>query len=116
MKKIAPGIIFFSALLVSWAVGQYVPATWTIEKVTLDVQLDEEGQPFYLYKSKPKIIPDAVPYEKALLKPELIRELNQKGEAPSVLEEFAYQEETVQVEGGTREETQTLYYQLTAKR
>jgi Na+/H+ antiporter NhaC len=99
-------IIFAIALGASWLVGIYIPPTWTVEQVTLDVNTDAEGKLYYIYRGKPAYI-DPVPIAQAQLNPDSVR---RSGEEPAVTQEFV---SAAEMRGG---QTQTLYYQLLAKR
>lgn len=99
-------IIFVLALSASWMVGSYVSPTWTVEKVTLDINTDPEGKLYYIYRDKPAYI-DPVPLAQAQLNPEKVRS---SSEEPAITEEFV---SSIETKNG---ETQTFYYQLLAKR
>lgn len=99
-------IIFAVALGASWLVGLYIPPTWTVEQVTLDVHTDADGKMYYIYKKNPVYI-EPVSILEAELNPD---KMHSSGAEPSVAQEFV---SSVEVRNG---ETQTLYYQLLAKR
>ena len=99
-------VIFALALIASWMVGSYVPPTWTVEQVTLDVNTDSEGKLYYIYRSKPAYI-DPIPLLQAQLNP---TKIHSSGEQPAITQEFV---SSVETRNG---ETQTFYYQLLAKR
>lgn len=99
-------IIFAIALIASWMVGSYIPPTWTVEKVTLDVRTDADGEMYYIYRGKPAYI-DPVPIAQAELNPERIHLLT--GD-PITSQEFV---SSVETRNG---EARTFYYQLLAKR
>lgn len=109
MKKLS-GVLFFAALLLSWWVGRTVPATWTVESISLDVQHDEEGLPFYISRGKPASLAEAVPFEEAHLHPARIEEHNRDRTEPAVKEEYVY--ESAPDSPGER----SNYRQLLAKR
>lgn len=90
MKKLS-GVLFFAALLLSWWIGRTVPATWTVESISLDVQHDEEGLPFFISRGKPASLAEAVPYEEAHLHPARIEEHNRDRTEPAVIEEYVYE-------------------------
>lgn len=108
-KKTKSFGLFLLALVVSFVVGIYVPPTWTVEKVTLDVQEAEGDRLYYIYREKPKYLEGVVPYQDAHLNPEKIRALNAAKQSPGVQEEFVYQ---IEEKDGR---SQKVYYQLTAK-
>ncbi len=109
MRK-ASGIIFVLSILLSWWVGRTVPATWTVEVVSLDVHLDEEDKEYFIYKGKPLYLDQTTPYAEALLNPESVERYNEERIDPPIKNEFA-----VKIENETGEE-QKEYFQLTAKR
>ena len=98
-------VIFALALVASWFVGAYVPPTWTIEKIELDVQTDTDGRLSYIYRDKPVHF-DPVPLAQAQLHPETI---NGSTEAPLIREEYVLSTET------SDGESKTFYYKLSAK-
>ena len=75
-KGIRNFVIFAIAIIVSWIVGSNVPATWTVEQITLDVLTDDSGQLYYIYRGKPAYF-DAVPIEQAQLNPARIHGSNE---------------------------------------
>ena len=106
----APALVFFLiALVAGLLVGIYVSPTWTVEKITLDASRDDDGRMTYIYKSKPTVIPDAMPMAEAELNEEHIEQLNAEGGSPELLEQFAH--ETQVVDG----QEVTLYFKLIAK-
>ena len=82
--------LFILALIVSLVVGTYVSPTWTVEKVTLDVQEAEGDKLYYIYRGKPKYLEGVLSYQDAHLNPEKIRALNAAKQSPGVQEEFTY--------------------------
>ncbi|MCY4119523.1 MAG: hypothetical protein OXG72_01200, partial [Acidobacteria bacterium] len=58
--------VFALAILVSWIAGASVPPTWTVNRVTLDVLVDDAGRLYYLSEGSPAYF-DAVPIEEAQL-------------------------------------------------
>ena len=99
-------IIFAVALGASWLVGLYVPPTWTVEQVTLDVNTDADGKMYYIYKKTPVYI-EPVSILESELNPD---KMHSSGAEPTVFEEFV---SSIEVRNG---QTETLYYQLLAKR
>jgi len=71
-------------------VGRYVRPEWTVERITLQVQTDAQGRPFYMSQGQPVPIRDAVPLEQAQLRPAAIRRINQTGGTPPVTEELVF--------------------------
>ena len=91
----APALwVFVVAMVAAGCVGRLVPATWTVEKVLLDVQRDGETPDSFYYISRGEAVTlgATVPFEDALLHPERIEEYNAQGRAPGTLEEFAIAE------------------------
>jgi len=101
--------LFAAALITAYCVGQYVPATWTVEKITLDVHTDADGKTFYYYEDTRTYIDNFVPYAQAGLNPQKIRQLNRQGLTPEDTEEFAI--ETSEIAGQQKE----IYYLLKAR-
>ncbi|MFC1520965.1 Na+/H+ antiporter NhaC family protein [Elusimicrobiota bacterium] len=110
---------FFILILgISFYVGRRVPPTWTVEKIAIDVEFDENNAPFYIYKGKRKYIKEIIPYERALL-PEMVDAEEDTADKPlrcgkgkgkdEKKEEFVFLDE--EIEG----EIQRVYYQLHAK-
>lgn len=102
--------LFMIALMAAFYVGRYVPPTWTVEKVTIDVKFDKKGRPFYIYKEKPKYIDNIIPFEKAGLNPDAISISNSERKTPAVKEEFTFHIEKA------GDQLKKVYYQLIAKR
>ncbi|MBT5856328.1 sodium:proton antiporter [bacterium] len=97
-------------MISSLHVGINIAPTWTVETVTLDMQKNEAGELFYIYKEKPKILENIIPKAEALLKKEKINELAKYG-MPIPEEEFVYTETTL-----ANGETSRSYYQLKSAR
>ena len=103
--------LFAGLLLISVLVGQYVIPTWTVERITLDVQAEEDGRLFYLYKGK-KVYPDPIrEWENSSLNPEQVAILNESGGQPKVEKDFV-----VKSEIGPDQTVQKQYLLLQAKR
>ena len=98
-------VVFALALGASWIVGSNVPPTWTVERITLDVQTEADGGLYYVQAGKPVYF-DPVPIDQARLDP---AKAGDWIEAPPVTEEFVSVQESHA--GGTR----TVYYELQAK-
>ena len=56
--------VFVVLLGLSYFVGQNIQPQLAIEKVTLDIKKDDNGQLFYKYKGKPKYINEIVDIKK----------------------------------------------------
>lgn len=97
--------------MAAYIVGNYVTPTWTLEKMTLDVQQDEQGSLYYLAKGKPVFLPKVKTVEEAQLTPQSLAELNALGNAePPVMYEVIVKETLV---NGVPE---PLYVRHTVKR
>lgn len=108
-----PGAFFFLVSIgVSFFVGQYIPPTWTSEKIMLDVKKDQAGNLYYFAEGKKHFINknELVPQEKSQLTLESLKKLNARGLSPSVMEEFIY--ETKYISG----KSVTIYYLVIAKK
>ena len=99
---------FIICLGVAYYVGKHIPPTWTVNKITLDVHLNEQGEPYFTTgegkREKKVLIKGLVPLEDSQLHPEIIARLNQEKKSPSVTTEFVYEK----VDG------KTSYYQSNA--
>ncbi len=99
---------FIICLGVAYYVGKHIPPTWTVNKITLDVHLNEQGEPYFTTgegkREKKVLIKSLVPLEDSQLHPEIIARLNQEKKSPSVTTEFVYEK----VDG------KTSYYQSNA--
>jgi len=110
-RYLQPALIFFLlALLAGVLVGLYVPPTWTVEKISLDVAEDEEGRLFYVVEGDRVYVDHAVPIDESELNRERIGKLNSAGGSPGVTKQYIW--ETGRVDG----EPARLYFQLVAKR
>jgi Na+/H+ antiporter NhaC len=100
--------VFVVCLGLAYYVGKYTPPTWTVNKITLDVHLNEQGEPYFTKgegkREKKILIKNLVPFEDSQLHPEIIARLNQEKKSPSVTTEFVYEK----VDGDTS------YYQVNA--
>ena len=100
--------VFVVCLGLAYYVGKYTPPTWTVNKITLDVHLNEQGEPYFTKgegkREKKILIRNLVPFEDSQLHPEIIARLNQEKKSPSVTTEFVYEK----VDGDTS------YYQVNA--
>lgn len=97
--------LFLAAVIGAFLIGKYVPPTWSVERITLDVKTDEpSGQLYYTYQGRPVYLKEVVPLEEAELSPYRMERLNRAGQAPKKTEEFVHDSQ------------QGLYYQLLARR
>ncbi|MFC1771580.1 Na+/H+ antiporter NhaC family protein [Candidatus Margulisiibacteriota bacterium] len=101
--------VFIVSFFLSIYVGKAIPPTWTVEKVTLDVTENVEGELFYRYKGKDVFISDPVPLEKSGLNKKAIIKINKEHINPGVKKEIAY--ETILL----KSQPQKVYYKLVAK-
>jgi Na+/H+ antiporter NhaC len=102
--------LFVLATAAAWYVGQYVPAEWEVERIELDVQVDEQGREYFTYRDEKHYIVDAVPLESAVLSKANLEELRDRGMQPEITEEFVY--ETIEADGRKK----TAYYRLVAQK
>ncbi len=118
-KCMSPSLIFFLlALAGGGLVGAFVDPTWSVERISLDVQRDpdsnvlqrEDGEPYYISPGEPLTVDRCVPMDDAELSPKRIEALNAQGGEPKVTKEYAV--ETRVIEGKPTE----LYFELVAKR
>jgi Na+/H+ antiporter NhaC len=100
-------IIFVAALVAAFLAGRYVPASWTVKEISLDVETDSDGRLYYVQREKPVHIDTVVPWSDAQLNP---KNMAPSGKAPAVTEEF--------VRVTDRDETELTpgVYQLLARR
>ena len=98
------------ALGTAFYIGRKVPATWTVEQITLDTHVDNEGRRYYLAENEPCYLERVVDFEEAALHPDRVDHLNTTGQAPERREEYAVAK--VEVGGKPAE----IYYALKAKR
>ncbi|MDA0986226.1 MAG: sodium:proton antiporter [Bacteroidetes bacterium] len=90
--------IFIVALVLSLFIHFKVDPTWTVERVTLDTQIAEDGSRYYKFKGKPKTIENAVPIAEAQLTKTNIDQLVLNNQ-PIPEEEYVY--ESTNVNGTT---------------
>ena len=105
--------VFLIALVAAFCVGRYVPPTWTVEPITLDVAADEDGRLYYVQKTDERVyLPEVVPYDRAVLQPSPanIARLNEAGTDPLVHEEYVVADE--EIDGAPVK----IYSRLEAKR
>ncbi|NQT16649.1 MAG: sodium:proton antiporter, partial [Planctomycetes bacterium] len=109
-RLFTPALIFFLATLAAGlVVGRYVPPTWTVEEINLDVAEDQDGRLSYVFRGDPLYIDDVVPIHASALSDERIETANATGDAPDVHEQYVWEERPV--EGRPTR----LYFQLVAK-
>ena len=97
--------LFVLLLAGSALVGIYVPPTWTVEQISLDVHTDARGT-YYVAEGENEYF-TAQPITDAALLPDRVSGTT---ETPSATEEYVTATETVDGQ------TQTAYYRLEAKR
>lgn len=106
LKK--PGLWFFILTMVlSIWVGQTISPTWTADRVTLDVKVNDSGGKYYTFRGKETPLPEVIPYAQSDLHPDKLKELNAQGESPKVTEAFVV---------APQDDGSNLYYQLLAKK
>jgi len=105
----SPSLIFFLLMIAGGLyAGIYVPPTWLVEKINLDVSKDDQGRLFYVFEKEPKSIDVCVPMEDAQLNPIRIEQLNAGGRSPEVKQEYVFEPDTLDGK------PVTLYYELKA--
>lgn len=105
-----PSLIFFAgALAAGFYVGRYVPPTWSVEKINLDVHRQPDGRLFYIYRGEPRAVDCFVPIKEAALGRQQIAKVNATAGSPKVMEEFAFERAVI------NGRPTTLYYKLVAK-
>jgi Na+/H+ antiporter NhaC len=77
--------VFFIALAVAYFVGTRVPPIWQVERITLDVQVDEQGRLFIIQREKPVFLPEPVPLSESGLRAEEVERFNRDGATPAIL-------------------------------
>ena len=102
---------FLLALGAAFFVGKTVQPTWTIEKVTLDVQKDTKNRLFYLYKGKPAPIENMVSAEESYLHLEKVALSKISEDSGSFSDQFIYE---MRVDQAGKEKK--IYSKLTVKR
>lgn len=110
--------LFLVAAGTAFAIGRYVPPTWTVERVELDVQADATGL-YYIYRGEPAYLDRVVPLAEARLRPERVTAMNERGRSPVETREYVYVdrdaagrgEDIATASGGGRQ-----YYLLLARR
>ena len=108
-----PGALFFIVcVLASLFIGKFGSPTWSLERISLDVQTDDESRLYFLEEGAPHYIKgkDLIAMDKAILTPENIAAMNAERVTPEVKQEYTYQ--PVTIDG----KTETLYYLTTARR
>ncbi|MEC8677722.1 MAG: Na+/H+ antiporter NhaC family protein [Candidatus Margulisiibacteriota bacterium] len=72
-----PAFMVFAILaLTAFYVGSTQGPSYTVQQVSIDLQTNQSGEMFYLYKGKPKAIDGVLPIENAQLTKENIKQLN----------------------------------------
>lgn len=99
-------LIFLISTAIALFVGTSVAPTWTLERTTLDVQINAVGQPYYMYKKKPIIITHAEPAEEAILTTQSLARLSAEKSDPAITTEIIKETKDGEI----------TYYQNTAKR
>ncbi len=100
----SPGVwaILF-ALSLSFYAGKYVPPVWTVDQIALDVQIDEQGQKYFMSRGMQQPLTGVVPDSESILWPYVGMKQNA---LPSE------QIEVVSTQAEVDGEWRTLYYQL----
>lgn len=95
-----PGALFFIlSVVLAFYVGDRFGPTWSLERITLDVQTDDESRLYYMSQGEPVFIKghELIPIEKAELTQENLAIYNANNKKPPVNKEYTY--ETYDEEG-----------------
>ncbi len=84
--------VFMLALLAGYGVGRYVPPTWTVEQIALDVHEDGRGGLYYVHREQHVYLHGLVSFAESGLGPERLQTLNRNGQSPESMEEYVYQD------------------------
>lgn len=76
--------LFAGLLALSVLVGRFVTPTWDVDSIELDVQVDENGQRYYMYREEPRYV-SFTPFANAKLNPARMEE---NPADPGLSEEF----------------------------
>lgn len=109
----SPGaLLFFFCVGLALFVGKYNTPTWTTEKISLDIETDEESRLYFLSQGERVYIrgQDLIEIEKATLTPEMLEKMSTQRIEPEVLQEYTY--EIITIDGAT----ETIYYLTTARK
>jgi Na+/H+ antiporter NhaC len=89
--KSPAGWMFFISVLLSIYIGRCVPPTWTMEKVSLDMQQDTQGKYYYKHRGVPKYVDKIVPIDQATISKESFKIINQNKGTPTIFEEYVFE-------------------------
>ncbi len=108
-----PLLFLLLALLGGLLVGLFWSPTWSVEKVELDMQRDDQGQDYFVREDERVLVPlsQFVSIEDALLDEESIAELNEKGGKPDTNPKYV-----VEKEKDDKGKLTTRYYEVTPVR
>ena len=101
---------FLLVLITAFVVGKNVSPIFTIEKVLLDIQRDDDGGLYYMYKGRPSYITDVIPIERSYLNLDGTALANLAKETSNANEQFVYQ---IEDHYG---QSEIIYYKVSAKR
>jgi Na+/H+ antiporter NhaC len=102
--------IFVASMVISFYIGHSVQPTWTLEKISLDIQTGEDGREYFISGEKPQYLTTIKPVTDSPIGEDSLATLTSQGMSPSVTEDFVYEERTV------NGETEKLYFHLIAKK
>ena len=77
-------LLLVSLLGLSLLIGWWVTPTWIVDEIELDVNTDDAGELFYIYREEPRYVQFS-PYETAQLHPDQVSQFTQE---PAISEEF----------------------------
>ena len=101
--------IFVVSVFISTVIGQSIEPKWGVEKIALDVSKSDNGELFYIYKNKPKVIETILPSQDATITTENLSYLSESKQAIPE-EEFIYETVT------KNDKAEIKYFQLKSQR
>lgn len=105
-------LLFVVSMFIAFYIGRYTYPIWTVEKVSLDVETDQEGRLYFTQEDKKIYIRELnfIPIDESRLSASFLKDYNETGKTPPVQKEYVYEVGKV---GDTLE---TFYYMLKAQR
>jgi len=104
-------IVFLSAVVLAFVVGSYVTPTWTIDKIAVDVETNDEGDSYATVGGTKRLIENPVPIDQSPINHDALAALSAESLTPDTTEDFVYEVFT-DAEG----QQVTQHYQLLASR
>ncbi len=105
-------LLFVVCMFIAFYIGKYTNATWTVEKISLDVATDSDGRLFFNYEDQKYFIRDLsfIPMGESRLSDTFLMQYSETGKPPPIQKEYVYQ--TAEID----EQIVTNYYLLKAQR